>query len=425
MFTTFGFTFLFFLVLNFFIKFWLDCRQIRSVRSHRDCVPHAFVSKISLFSHQKAADYTITSIRFTQKERFASLIFLMISTFGGLINWLSQTCENLVGPGIVSQLLIVVSFSVINTLCFLPFSWYSQFSIEERFGFNTQTKSRFFKDLGLNIILSAIIGLPFLTLLFYLWEVAGPSWWIWAWLFYVIFNLALLWIYPTFIAPIFNKFTPLPEGELKKRVDSLLDRIGFENNGLFVMDASKRSAKGNAYMTGFGRNKRIVFFDTLLSKLEPAEVEAVLAHELGHYKLKHIQKNMLVSFTVSFVFFALLAYLAQCAWFYEGLGISYQPENYQASALLLFFFVLPVFLFPLTPLTNKLSRKHEFEADHFAVCNSNGDSLISALVKLFNDNASTLTPDSIYSLFYSSHPDASTRIEAIRRNETRNTHVSK
>lgn len=407
--------FLAFLTVNVVLKFWLDTRQIRSVMEHREEVPAAFRESITIESHRRAAHYTVEVIRQDQKQRLVSVIFLLLATVGGLIDVICKGWFGLLGTDIHGQAAIVVTFAVLSSLIDIPFAWIRQFRLEERFGFNNMTQSRFWKDLALNTVLSAVIGIPLLYAVLYLWNAAGDFWWLYAWLVYIGFSLLLLWIYPTFIAPIFNKFRKLPEGELSERVNGLLERIGFAADGLFVMDASRRSAKGNAYMSGFGKHKRIVFFDTLLSSLTVDETEAVLAHELGHYKLHHIVKRMAVSFAVSLALFALLAYLASCPWFYQGLGVTYNAEGFEAAALLLFSFVLPVFLFPFAPLTSKLSRKHEFEADAFAVRHSSGKALVSALVKLFNDNAATLTPDPIYSAFYASHPDAATRIDAIQK----------
>lgn len=411
----FSIIFIVFLVINTCLKLWLDKREIASILRHRSAVPEAFAQKITLQAHQKAADYSIETIRFSQKERWVSLLFLLIATFGGLIQQIYDFFTAWLGNGIWTQISIVGVFALISSLVDLPFSWISQFKIEEKYGFNTMKKSQFFKDLGISTLLSIALGLPLLAVIFWLWQVAGSLWWLWAWTFYVAFNFVVLWIYPNFIAPLFNKFENLPEGDLYNKINFLLQKVDFESNGLYVMDASKRNAKGNAYMTGFGKNKRIVFFDTLIKKLTPDEIEAVLAHELGHYKLKHIYKMMAVSFVFAFVVFALLDFASEADWFYKGLGVVLNDGTSHGVALILFSLVLPVFTFPFTPLASLSSRKHEFEADKFAVENANGRSLITALVKLFSDNASTLTPDPVYSAFYSSHPDASTRINAIEK----------
>lgn len=407
--------FLIFLFGNVFLKYYLDVRQAHSIRAHRGAVPTAFSGKISLEAHQKAADYSLENLKFRQLNRLVSLGFILIATYGGLIEWVYLLFTGWLGSDICSQILIVFSYALISALIDLPFSWYSTFSIEAKYGFNKTTKARFFKDLLLSSALSLILGVPILAVVFWLWNAAGSFWWVWAWAAYLLFVLFVQWVYPAFIAPLFNKFTPLPQGDVKTRLTSLLERIGFASNGLYVMDASKRSAKGNAYMTGFGKNKRIVLFDTLLSKMTSEETEAVLAHELGHYKLHHIYKMMAVSFVFSLIFFGVLALLSDCSWFYEGLGVTLSEGPSHGVALLLFSIAAPVFLFPLSPLTSRFSRKHEFEADAFAARFSNGSALISALVKLFSDNAATLTPDPLYSAFYSSHPDAAIRIAAIQK----------
>ena len=407
--------FILFLFGNFVLKYYLDRRQVQSILRNRGAVPLAFACKISLEAHQKAADYSVERIKFGQLTRITDLGFVLIATFGGLIQWIYGEVYGWFGADILAQIVIILGYALLSSLIDLPFSWYSTFRIEAKYGFNTTTPARFVKDLLLSGILSLILGIPILSAVLWIWNAAGAFWWFWAWLAYIFFILAVQWIYPTFIAPLFNKFTPLPEGELKSRLEGLLSRIGFASKGLSVMDASKRSAKGNAYMTGFGKNKRIVLFDTLLSKMTPEETEAVLAHELGHYKLHHIYKMMAFSFIFSLLFFWILSVLAECSWFYEGLGVNLSHGASHGVALILFSVAVPVFLFPLAPLTSLFSRKHEFEADAFAVRYSSGSALISALVKLFSDNAATLTPDPLYSAFYSSHPDAAIRIATIQK----------
>ena len=295
--------FLLFLFGDLFLKLYLDARQARSIRLHRDSVPKDFASAISLQAHQKAADYCLERIRFSRIEHVVDLVWLLILTLGGLISFIYRFYYQANGNDLLSQIFIVLTVAFLSALINLPFQWYSAFHIEAKYGFNTMTPARFFKDLLLSAVLGLVIGVPLFAIIFWLWEAAGALWWIWAWLAYVVFNFALLWIYPSFIAPLFNKFTRLPDGEVADRVNALLTRVGFATNGLYVMDASKRSSKANAYMTGFGKTKRIVFFDTLLAKLSPIETEAVLAHELGHYKLRHIIKMMLFSFSLSFVLF--------------------------------------------------------------------------------------------------------------------------
>ena len=302
--------FILFLFGNFVLKYYLDRRQVQSILSNRGAVPLAFAGKISLEAHQKAADYSVERIKFGQLTRITDLGSVLIATFGGLIQWIYGEVYGWFGADILAQIVIILGYALLSSLIDLPFSWYSTFRIEAKYGFNTTTPARFVKDLLLSGILSLILGIPILSAVLWIWNAAGAFWWFWAWLAYIFFILAVQWIYPTFIAPLFNKFTPLPEGELKSRLEGLLSRIGFASKGLSVMDASKRSAKGNAYMTGFGKNKRIVLFDTLLSKMTPEETEAVLAHELGHYKLHHIYKMMAFSFIFSLLFFWILSVLA-------------------------------------------------------------------------------------------------------------------
>ncbi len=411
----FAIIFLVFLTLDACLKLWLDKRQINAVLNGKNRVPAAFAEKITLQAHQKAAEYTIAHIRFRQKERWVSLALLLVSTFGGLIQLIYDVLTGWLGDGLIVQVLIVGAFSLVNSIVDLPFSWYEQFKLEQKFGFNTMTPKQFVKDTALSTILSCVIGFPLLAVIFWLWDAPGSLWWFYAWLVVIVFTLGLQWIYPTFIAPLFNKFKHLQEGELYDRINGLLQRVGFESNGLYVMDASKRNSKGNAYMTGFGKNKRIVFFDTLIGKLEPAEVEAVLAHELGHYKLKHIFKMLAVSFSLTFLIFFALNYASGETWFYEALGVNLNHGPSHGVALILFLLAVPVFTFPFTPVSSLSSRRHEFEADDFAVRNADGGALVSALVKLYSDNASTLTPDPVYCAFYSSHPDAATRIQAVEK----------
>lgn len=409
--------FLFFLFGGFALKYYLDCREIRCIRENRGKVPEAFAEKITLEAHQKAADYSIENVRFGELSRLVSLGLTLILTVGGLLQIIYLMTTGWLGNTILAQVVIILLIGFISGLIDLPFSWYQTFKIEAKYGFNTTTLARFIKDTLMSAALSIVLGVPIVSLILWLWNVSGPYWWVWAWAAYMLFNVIILWLYPAVIAPLFNKFSPLPDGELKDRLESLLSRIGFSSRGLYSMDASKRSAKGNAYMTGFGKNKRIVLFDTLMNKLTPEETEAVLAHELGHYKLNHIYKMLAFSCVFSLLFFWLLSVLADCQWFYEGLGVNLIQGASHGTALVLFSIAVPVFMFPLAPLSSYFSRKHEFEADAFAVKYSNGHALISALVKLFSDNASTLTPDPVYSAFYSSHPDAAIRIQAIEEAE--------
>jgi STE24 endopeptidase len=393
------------------VKFWLATRQIRHVAAHRAMVPPAFQEVVPLAAHQKAADYTVTKARFGLLEvAFGAVVLLGWTLLGGL-NMLNQALLAWLSPGMAQQLALLAAFAAIGGLLDLPFSLYQTFVIEERFGFNKMTLRLWLLDLVKGVLLGAAIGLPIAWLILWLMGAAGPWWWLWAWAVWMGFNLLLLVIYPTFIAPLFNKFQPLEDETLKTRVTALMRRCGFAAKGLFVMDGSKRSAHANAYFTGFGAAKRVVFYDTLLNKLSPDEVDAVLAHELGHFKHRHIAKRIAAMFALSLAGFALLGWLATRTWFYAGLGVqpNLQGPN-DALALLLFLLAVPVFSFFISPLLALLSRKHEFEADAFAAMQTNGRDLGSALLKLYEDNASTLTPDPVFVKFYYSHPPASERL---------------
>jgi STE24 endopeptidase len=408
------------LVAGLLLKFWLASRQIRHVATHRAQVPAAFAERIPLDAHQKAADYTITKTRFGILELAWGAAVLIGWTLMGGLDWLNQLLLGWMGPGLAQQLALLASFAVIGSLIDLPFSLYQTFVIEERFGFNKMTWKLWLADAVKGALIGAVIGLPIAALILWLMGAAGDWWWLWAWCVWIGFNLLLLVIYPTFIAPLFNKFEPLTDETLKERVTQLMARCGFSAKGLFVMDGSKRSAHANAYFTGFGAAKRVVFFDTLLKQLSPGEVDAVLAHELGHFKHKHIIKRIVSMFAISLVGFALLGFLSQQIWFYLGLGVrpivdglgiggNFVAAN-AALALLLFMMAVPVFTVFLSPLFAQLSRKHEFEADAYAVAQTNGADLQTALLKLYEDNASTLTPDPVYVKFYYSHPPASERL---------------
>jgi STE24 endopeptidase len=400
-----------FLLAGLTVKFWLATRQIRHVAAHRTAVPPAFAQIVPLAAHQKAADYTITKARFGLLEvAFGAAVLLGWSLLGGL-DALNQALLAWLGPGMAQQLALLAAFAAIGGLLDLPFSLYQTFVIEERFGFNKMTLRLWLVDLVKGVLLGAAIGLPIAWLILWLMGAAGPWWWLWAWAVWMGFNLLLLVIYPMFIAPIFNKFKPLEDETLKARVTELMRRCGFAAKGLFVMDGSKRSAHANAYFTGFGAAKRVVFYDTLLNKLSPDEVDAVLAHELGHFKHRHITKRIVAMFVFSLAGFALLGWLATRTWFYTGLGAqpNLQGPN-DALALLLFLLAVPVFSFFVSPLMALLSRRHEFEADAYAAMQTNGRDLGSALLKLYEDNASTLTPDPVFVKFYYSHPPASERL---------------
>ncbi len=403
------------LVASLLVRFWLASRQIRHVAQHRDAVPAAFAERITLAAHQKAADYTIAKARFGLLElAFGAAVLLGWTLLGGL-DALNQALMAWLGGGMVQQLALLAGFGLISGLIDLPFTLYQTFVIEERFGFNKLTLKLWLADLLKSALIGAVIGLPIAALILWLMGSAGRFWWLWAWGVWMGFNLLLLLIYPTFIAPLFNKFQPLEDESLKNRVTALMQRCGFAAKGLFVMDGSKRSAHANAYFTGFGAAKRVVFYDTLLRQLEPVEVEAVLAHELGHFKHKHVLKRMASLFALSLAGFALLGWLSGQSWFYTGLGVipnlggSLAAPN-DALALLLFMLAVPVFTVFISPLLAQLSRKHEFEADAYAISQTSGQSLAHALLKLYQDNASTLTPDPLYVKFYYSHPPAFERL---------------
>jgi STE24 endopeptidase len=383
---------------------------------HRNTVPANFAEKISLTDHQKAADYTIAKLRLDILENGVSAIILIAFTLLGGLEILNLVLLGYFGAGITQQIALLASIIIISGLIDLPFSWYKQFHLEEHFGFNRMSKKLFFVDLIKGVALGAAIGLPLLWVILSLMAKAGDLWWLWAWGVLTAFSLLMQWIFPTFIAPLFNKFQALEDGPLKTQIEALLKRCDFASQGLFVMDGSKRSAHGNAFFAGMGKAKRIVFFDTLIEKLNPGEVEAVLAHELGHFKRNHIRKRLLVSFALSFAMFALLGWISTQVWFYTDLGVMPNLNGYNGGlALALFMLVSPVFSFFFTPLGSLASRKHEYEADDFAAEKSSANDLISALVKLYQDNASTLTPDPIYTAFYSSHPPAPLRIANLQR----------
>jgi STE24 endopeptidase len=397
------------------LRLWLAWRQLRFVQAHRDRVPPQFAEKVTAAAHAKAADYTVAKTRLSMVDEIAgTAVLLPLLTLGGGIAWLIGATAWLANWPVLRDLAIIVGFGLITGAVSLPFSLYRTFVIEERFGFNKMTLRLWIADLMKGLLLGAIIGLPLLALILWLMRAAGDAWWLWAWGAWVAFQLVLIAIYPTLIAPLFNKFSPLTEESVRTRVEALLARCGFRSRGLFVMDGSKRSSHGNAYFTGLGRAKRIVFFDTLLQRLAPAEVEAVLAHELGHFKLRHIVKRMILVFAISLGALAVLAWLRLQPWFYEGLGVPAEAAARYGVALLLFMIVVPLFTFPFSPLGSALSRRHEFEADAFAARHASAQDLVQALVKLYEDNASTLTPDPLHSVFYDSHPPAAQRIARLQ-----------
>jgi STE24 endopeptidase len=406
------------LVASLLVKLWLATRQMRHVAAHREAVPQAFAGSVSLQAHQKAADYTLAKGRFSLLSMaFGSALLLGWTLLGGL-DALNAAVRDAVMPrwgGMAYQLALLAAFTLVSGLLDLPFELYSTFRIEQRFGFNRMTWRLYLADMFKGVVLGAVIGLPLAALILWIMGATGGLWWLWAWVAWTGFQLLMLLIYPTVIAPLFNKFQPLPDEPLRERVQSLMQRCGFAAKGLFVMDGSRRSAHANAYFTGLGRSKRVVFFDTLLKQLTPGEVEAVLAHELGHFKHRHVLKRMLGMFAFSLLALGVLGWLANQAWFYTGLGV--QPNvaaPNDALALLLFMLAVPVFAFFVSPLLAQLSRKHEFEADAFACAQASGQDLASALLKLHEDNAGTLTPDPLYVRFYYSHPPASERLSALK-----------
>jgi STE24 endopeptidase len=399
------------LVAGLLLKFWLATRQIRHVAEHRAQVPADFVSRINLQAHQKAADYTLAKTRFGMLELAWGAALVLVWTLLGGLSWLNQLLLQWMQPGLGQQMALLASFTLIGSLIDLPFTLYKTFVIEQRFGFNKVTPKLWLQDLLKSLVVGAVIGLPLSSLILWMMGTTGAFWWLWTWCVWMGFNLLMLLLYPTLIAPWFNQFKPLDNPELKDRVTQLMARCGFTSKGFFVMDGSKRSAHANAYFTGFGASKRVVFYDTLLEQLSPGEVDAVLAHELGHFKHHHILKRIVSMFALSLLGFALLGWLSGQTWFYVGLGVipNLRGAN-DALALVLFTMVLPMFSTFIEPVMAQFSRKHEFEADAYAVAQTSGAELASALLKLYEDNASTLTPDPMYVKFYYSHPPASERL---------------
>ena len=391
---------------------WLNVRQNKAVINSFAAVPNEFSEKITLEQHQKAAEYTQAKLLVNHFEVIFSTVVLLVWTLGGGLNWLDGLWQAQTDNALTIGVGFIISLMILGSLIDLPFSLYRTFVLEQRFGFNKMTAGTFVGDLGKEILLTLIIGLPLIYAVLYLMGAMGEYWWAYVWLVLTGFSLLMFWLYPTYIAPIFNKFKPLDNLELKVKIDNLLERTGFKSDGVFVMDGSKRSSHGNAYFTGIGKNKRIVFYDTLLEGMEDQEVEAILAHELGHFHHKHIRKHMITSFTISLLGLALLGYLINQSWFFHGLGVETISNH---TALILFTLTLPVFSFFIAPISNALSRKHEFEADAFAAKHTNADDLVSSLVKLYRDNAATLTPDKLYSAFHDSHPSASIRIKELKR----------
>jgi len=408
------FTVVFFIALAFATagRLWLSGRHIRYIAANRETVPAAFSGRISLAAHQKAADYTTVKTRLGTVETLAAALLLLVLTLGGGLQLLSDACERAFEVGSYAHgIALIVSVALISSAIDLPFSLYRTFVIEVRFGFNRMSLALFLADLAKFAALGALLGIPLVLLVLWLMAKMGSMWWLYVWLAWMAFNLLVVTIYPTLIAPIFNRFSPLENPDLRARIESLLARCGFRARGLFVMDNSRRSSHGNAYFTGFGAAKRIVLFDTLISRLEPQEIEAVLAHELGHFSRHHVWKRMALAFGTSLAFLALLGWLIGQEWFYTALGVRSQST---AMALVLFFMVAPAFTFLLQPLASLYSRLHEFEADAYAASHAPARDLARALVKLYQDNAATLTPDPVHSAFYDSHPPAMQRIARLQ-----------
>ena len=395
------------IAISIAIHGWLIRRHIDYVRSHRDQVPAAFQDTIPLSAHQKAADYTQAKARFGMYDLLVGALLLLIWTLGGGLNLLDGAWQSGGLPILATGVGFVISAYALMALLEIPMSAYRTFVIEERFGFNKTTPKIFILDILKQGILLLLIGMPLAALVLWLMLNGGALWWLYVWVTWIGFSLLMMWVYPTFIAPLFNKFRPLMDDALRTRIETLLKRNGFSSQGIFVMDGSTRSTHGNAYFTGLGTNKRIVFFDTLIDELNSEEIEAVLAHELGHFKCKHITKRIILMAAVSLIGLAFLGWLINQPWFYSGLGVT-QPSAH--VALVLFLIVIPVFTFFFQPMLAHISRKHEFEADDFAVKQAKADTLIQALVKLYKENANTLTPDPLYSAFHDSHPPAPVRV---------------
>ena len=403
------------LLAHVVLKLWLNARQVRHVAQHRAAVPQAYAQTIALADHQKAADYTLAKARLGQWDILLDALLLLGWTLLGGLDALNQWLLSFMQPGLVQQMTLIVAFMLVGGIVGLPLSLMQTFGVEQRFGFNKMTPALWVTDLLKGLLVGAVLGLPLLALVLWLMDVGGPLWWLWAWGALVLWQLFLMAIAPNVIMPLFNKFTPLEDDALKARVQALMQRAGFQAKGFFVMDGSRRSAHSNAFFTGFGASKRVVFFDTLLKQLSTAEMEAVLAHELGHFKHRHIVKMMAVSFATTLLGLALLGWLARQAWFYTGLGVvpSMSGSN-SALALVLFMLAVPVFSFFLAPLSSWRSRVQEFEADAYAASQTPAADLASALLKLYQDNASTLTPDPLFVKFYYSHPPASERLARMR-----------
>lgn len=400
------------LALSLTLRLWLAARQIHHVAAHRQTVPPAFSGNIELADHQKAADYTVARTKLGMTNALVDTLLILALTLGGGLEALSRTSTRLFEQPLWQGITLIALVTVVSSIASLPLSLIRTFGVEARFGFNKMTPVMFVLDLIKSAAVSTVIGVPIIALVLWLMAAMGQHWWLWVWATWCGISLLMVVLYPTVIAPLFNKFSPLSDPKLAERIDGLLARTGFRSKGVFVMDGSRRSSHGNAYFTGFGSAKRIVFFDTLLNQLAPQEIEAVLAHELGHFKRHHITKRIVFTFALSLAFMWLLGQLISAPWFYQGLGVTSQSA---AMALVLFFMALPAFTFPFTPLSSLMSRKHEYEADAFAAQETQSADLVSALIKLYRDNAATLTPDPLHSAFYDSHPPAALRIAHLQQ----------
>ena len=406
---TFTIIFLIALIISSSIQFWLAKRHADYVAAHRAAVPDAFKDKVPLAAHQKAADYTLEKVKLGNIAGILGIVVLLLLTLGGGINASFDYWTNFFSSPLIAGVAATATVFLILTVIEIPTSIYQTFVIEEKFGFNKSTVNQFVKDQFMHLGLGAAIGLPLLALILWIMDNVGPLWWLWAWAIIMSFSLLMSWLYPTVIAPLFNKFTPMEDGSLKDRIQGLLTRCGFNSQGIFIMDGSKRSGHGNAYFTGLGNNKRIVFFDNLVNSLEDEELEAVLAHELGHFKCKHVIKMLIATAIMSLISLGILGWLIDQDWFYTGLGVTLEQKSH-AAALLLFLMVSSSFTFFMQPISAYFQRQFEFEADDFAANNAKASKMISGLVKLYEENANTLTPDPLYSAFHYSHPPAAIRI---------------
>ena len=406
---TFTIIFLIALIISSSIQFWLAKRHADYVAAHRAAVPDAFKDKVPLAAHQKAADYTLEKVKLGNIDGILGIVVLLLLTLGGGINASFDYWTNFFSSPLIAGVAATATVFLLLTVIEIPTSIYQTFVIEEKFGFNKSTVNQFVKDQFMHLRLGAAIGLPLLALILWMMDNVGPLWWLWAWAIIMSFSLLMSWLYPTVIAPLFNKFTPMEDGSLKDRIQGLLTRCGFNSQGIFIMDGSKRSGHGNAYFTGLGNNKRIVFFDNLVNSLEDEELEAVLAHELGHFKCKHVIKMLIATAIMSLISLGILGWLIDQDWFYTGLGVTLEQKSH-AAALLLFLMVSSSFTFFMQPISAYFQRQFEFEADDFAANNAKASKMISGLVKLYEENANTLTPDPLYSAFHYSHPPAAIRI---------------